>query len=220
MTESTFTSRVGFAAALVGAVVTLALPANVEARERGGSRGFIEAAIGQAAPVGEDEWENTFDSTLKLGLRGGAWGGGGLGFEAALDYTPLDSTEDSLLGVTLRTDVSRFRLLIGGRFGADLARNVRLFGRVLIGADYMRGSYEGNAPIVGDFSGDDSDTGLGAEVGGGVAINLANVVSVGAQLAIPMAFHFTEQDVQNEQYIDYDYNAFDVDFMVTVGTSF
>ena len=86
-------------------------------------------------------------------------------------------------------------------------------------ADYMRGSYEGQ--ILGNsFSGDESDVGLGVEIGGGVLYSLGGAFSVGAQLAVPMAFHFTEQDAQNEQYLDFKYNAYDLDLMLTVATGF
>jgi hypothetical protein len=57
------------------------------------------------------------------------------------------------------------------------------------------------------------------EIGGGVLYSLG-VVSVGVQIAIPMAFHFTEQDPPNGHYLDFDYNAYDLDLLLTVGTAF
>src|SRR5262245_52688409 len=78
-----------------------------EARE-GEGKGFVEFVIGQAMPIGEDEWDDTWDDTLKLGLRGGMWANRGMGFELALDYTPLDSQSGAFGNIAnLETDVSR-----------------------------------------------------------------------------------------------------------------
>jgi opacity protein-like surface antigen len=202
---------------LVVVGVVCAFGSRAEARE-GGSDGFIEVAIGQAVPLGDDQWDDTWDDTLKLGLRGGVGARRGLGFEVALDYTPLDSSSTSVGGLAnLETDISRYRLMVGGRGGVPVARNVRAFGRALIGVDYMRGTYEGQ--ILGQpFDGDEDDVGLGLEIGGGVAFNVLDVLSVGVQLNIPIAFHFNEAD--SEDPIDNEYTAYDVDLMLTVGTSF
>jgi hypothetical protein len=209
---------VPFLAAAVLAVGVLAVPGDARADDEDG-KGFIEAVVGQAMPLGEDQWDDAYDTALKLGVRGGVWARHGIGLELAFDYTSLDETDTNVPGFSLHTDIDRYRFLVGGRGGTHVARNVLVFGRLLVGADYMRGSYNGE--LLGNgFDGDDSDVGLGVEIGGGVLINLANVVSIGAQLAIPMAFHFNEQDANNGEYVDNEYNAYDLDLLLTAGTSF
>jgi hypothetical protein len=217
MSTYTMTKKSLVAASLV-VLSVVAGGSRVARADDDGGRGFVELAIGEMTPMGDDQWDNVNDSAFKIGLHGGAWARHGLGFELAVDYTPLNSDYASFGVGNIQTDLTRLRLQIGGRGGAPIAHNLRAFGRFLVGADYVRGSVSGNVLGV-NFDGDDSDVGLAVEIGGGVLYSLG-IVSVGAQLAIPMAFHFTEQDAQNENYLDFDYNAYDVDLLLTVGTAF
>jgi hypothetical protein len=210
-------------ASLVAVLGLVAGGARVAHADDDGGRGFVELAIGEMSPLGDDEWDSKHDGEAKFALHGGTWARHGLGFELGLDYTGLGSGHAEGFGESVDSDYSRFRLLIGGRGGAPIAHNLRAFGRFLVGADYVRSSVEWSGPVDGSHV--ESDVGLGVEIGGGILYSLGDAFSVGAQIAVPMAFHFSEQNVDlgnldDAQFEDFEYNSYDVDLMLTVATAF
>jgi hypothetical protein len=197
--------------------------ARVAHADEDGGRGFVELAIGGMSPLGDDEWDSKREDEAKFGVHGGTWARHGLGFELGLDYTNLGSGHAEGFGESVDSDYSRFRLLIGGRAGAPHAHNLRAFGRLLIGADYVRSAVVWSGPFDGSHT--EGDVGLGLELGGGILYSLGGAFSIGAQIAIPMAFHFSEQDVRlddlaGSQFEDFEYNSYDLDLMLTVATAF
>jgi hypothetical protein len=212
------TTKKSLVASLVVVLGLVAGGARVAHADDEGGRGFVELAIGEMSPLGDDEWDSKQDGVAKLGIHGGSWANRGLGFELGLDYTGLDSYHAEALGQSVDGDFSRVRLLIGGRFAAPIAHKLRAFGRLLVGADYVRGSLDLSGPINAGRT--ESDVGLGLEIGGGVLYSLGDAFAIGAQIAIPMAFHFTPQDIPNDQWADFEYDAYDLDLMLTVATAF
>jgi hypothetical protein len=210
-------------ASLVVVLGLVAGGARVAHADDDGGRGFVELAIGGMSPLGDDEWDSKRDGEAKFGVHGGTWARRGLGFELGLDYTGLGSGHAEGFGESIDSDYSRFRLLIGGRAGVPIASKLRAFGRFLIGADYVRSSLTWSGPVDGSHV--ESDVGLGLELGGGILFSLGDSFSIGAQIAIPMAFHFSEQDVDlgnldDAQFEDFDYSSYDLDLMLTVATAF
>ncbi len=216
---STYMTKKSWVVSFLAVVSLAGSSAVAHADEVDDGKGFVELVLGQMSPLGDDTWDNANGTAGKFGVHGGVWAKRGAGFELGLDYTPLDNVDQSSALGSYHSDLGRVRLLIGGRGGTHVAKHVRLFARVALGADYIRGSVRISTPI-GNFDGDDSDVGLGAEIGGGVLLNVFGAFAVGAQIAVPMAFHFTEQDFQKKQYLDAKYNSYDLDLLLTLGTSF
>ncbi len=207
------TTAVATTAMATFAVVALAAPAVAHAEEKVDSRGYIELVAGAMLPLGEEEYSDFVDSSFKLGVRGGVWARKGGGFEMALDWTPVDN--DLQGGQFVDIEINRFRLQVGGRGGAMVAPHVKIFGRLLFGVDYIRASGD----VLG-FDYEETDVGLAVEVGGGVLVNVADALAVGVQFAVPMAFHFEEDDPDDDTDSDLEYNAYDLDILFTVATPF
>jgi len=174
--------------------------------------GFAEVVGGVMVPVAEDDYTDVIDESLKLGVRLGSLGPGGYGPEVAADWTAMDDGIDEVLGV--ETALSRYRLQLGARFGKPIGRNAEVFGRVAGGVDIVHFTADGTVVIV-DVDYSETDLGIAAEVGAGVAVNLGKV-SVGGQVALPMAFHFEEDDPADPQDIDLEYTGIDIDLLFTV----
>src|SRR6266542_2166770 len=77
---------------LVVGSVAVAAPSVARAADDGDGTGFVELAVGQMSPMGDKQWDDVNESAFKFALHGGVWARRGMGFELALDYTPLDSS--------------------------------------------------------------------------------------------------------------------------------
>ena len=179
--------------------------------------GFGEVVVGIANPIGDSDYDNAVDTSFKLGVRAGELGKNGLGFEGALDWTPIsDNYGGSVLGQSLDVSWQRFRLQGGLRFGKVLgSHNLMVFGRALAGVDIIHTSV--SATVLGQTSSSsDTDTGLALEFGGGILVDAGPVV-LGGQLAIPFGFHFDNSSTDN---VDRSYTAIDLDILFTASTSF
>jgi hypothetical protein len=174
------------------------------------AEGYIEGVVGAVVPLEEDDYADAVDEGLKLGLRAGSGLGPGA-FELAADYTAFGGFE--VLGSTY--DFTRYRVLAGGRhrIGLDGAGKVALLLRVGVGVDVMSLHVTND---LFDFEQTETDAGIAAEVGTGFLVSLGKVY-VGGQLALPMAFHFDEDDPDDPEDNDVEYNAIDIDVLFTVG---
>jgi hypothetical protein len=176
--------------------------------------GYVEGVVGLAVPIGDDDYDQFADESLKLGVRAGG-GGGPTKLELAGDFTLVDPAAE---GGILNLDVSaqRYRILIGGRHQIP-AGKASLFVRLGAGIDIVHASATGTAFGV-DFEVSDTDPGIAAEVGFGFTIPLGASGYVGAHLAIPMGFHFDEDDPNDESDLSFDYTGVDLDALFTIGT--
>lgn len=174
------------------------------------AEGFVEGVVGAVVPIEEDSYADAVDEGLKVGLRAGSGLGPGA-FELALDYTAFGGFE--VLGSAY--DFTRYRALVGGRhrIGLDGAGKVALLVRVGVGVDVMSLRVTND---LFDFESTETDAGIAAEVGTGFVVSLGKVY-VGGQLALPMAFHFDEDDPDDPEDNDVEYNALDIDVLFTVG---
>lgn len=174
------------------------------------AEGYIEGVVGAAVPLEEEDYADAVDEGLKLGIRGGSGLGPGA-FEVTVDYTAFGGFE--LLGSAY--DFTRYRALVGGRhrIGLDDAGKAALLVRVGVGVDVMALTVTND---VFDFERTETDAGIAAEVGTGFVVSLGKVY-VGGHLAVPMAFHFDEDDPDDPDDSDVEYNAFDLDVLFTVG---
>lgn len=192
------------AAFAAAALLALAVP-----RAAAADTGFAEVIAGIAKPMADDDYEDFVDESFKLGLRFGAFAAGErnrAGIELAVDWTPVN--HDLNDGGLADIDMSRFRALAGVRLVAPIGPKGVVFGRAGAGVDYV--TYEGT------FLGvtiDDDDTGLALEVGGGVLFDLGGF-AIGAQLAVPMAFHDSDNSADWD-----DYSGYDLDLLFTLATS-
>jgi hypothetical protein len=179
--------------------------------------GFGEVVVGIAAPLGDSDHTKAMDTSLKLGVRAGELGANGLGVEGAVDWTPESNNySGAVLGQTLDVSIQRFRVQGGLRVGKRVGHNLLAFGRALAGVDIVHVAT--TVTVLGSSStGTDTDTGLALEVGGGALVNAGPVV-LGAQVAVPMGFHFGKKDSNGVQTSGY--NAFDLDVLFTVATTF
>lgn len=214
MTRTSNVLTLGGAASLALAAVT-AGPAAAEPDLLRGS--FMEAVLGLAVPVAEEDYEDTVDESLKLGVRfgsGQAPGGAGWpGLELSLDFTPVNPELDS---ATIDISIQRYRGLIGVRHRIPAGKGA-LFLRAGLGADLVHVSASGS--ILGiNFETSETDVGLAAEVGAGLMFPIGGNLYVGAHFAVPMAFHFDDDDPGDPDDTDFEYTGVDLDLLFTIGT--
>jgi hypothetical protein len=211
MTHTNWTKQLRIAGVLgvVVAVGAHSTPARAD--------GFAEGVIGMALPLGDDTYDNGADTSLKLGVRGGALGQSGFGFELAADWTPInDNYGGTVLGQTIDVSFNRFRLQGGLRYAAHpaKARSVTVFARALVGVDILHWSVD--TTILGaTSSSSDTDTGLALEPGFGVVVNVGSV-AIGGQFAVPIGFH---SDSNANDNVDTSYRSYDLDLLFTLAAA-
>jgi hypothetical protein len=172
--------------------------------------GFLEAHVGLAVPIADDDYENAVDDSLKLGVRIGA-GTIERGIDLGIDYTAVN---DNLSSALVDFDFSRYRFIVGGRAGSQIGKDVWLFGRLGAGVDLVRYRARGNVLGI-NFDQRETDAGLALEVSGGLAFRVGPVM-LGAAIGVPMAFHFEQDDPGDPRDADLEYTGIDIDFTVFV----
>jgi hypothetical protein len=181
---------------------------------------FGEVVAGVAIPLGDEDYSDVVDESFKLGLRGGTLPTGGIGLEGGIDWTAInDDIGGEVFGQSFDVAWNRFRILAGARVGKITGGDtpVYVFGRAAAGVDLVHVSV--TAEVLGVESEDsETDAGLALEVGGGALVSIGSV-ALGAQVAVPMGFHF-EDDDGDDSTIDHDYTSYDLDILATVATSF
>jgi hypothetical protein len=179
--------------------------------------GFAEAVVGGAVPLGDSEWTDTVDASVKLGVRAGSLGERGAGLELTLDFTPVSFVGQTTFG-NLDTTAQRFRALLGGRLQRHLGGPGRFFARVGAGVDVGHVATQGN--VLGfDVDESQTDVGLALELGAGAGVDLGSVFVAG-QVAFPLAFHFDDNDPDDTHDYDFEYTAVDLDLLFSVGSTF
>lgn len=175
--------------------------------------GYFEGVVGLAVPVADDDYDDLSNESLKLGLRAGG-GGGPTKLELSADFTPVNLEYEG--NDLLDTSAQRYRVLIGARHVVP-AGKASLFVRLGAGVDIAHASAFGT--IVGiDYEYSDTDPGIAAEAGMGVAIPIGGKLYVGGHFAVPMAFHFDEDDPDDDTDVSFDYTGIDIDVLFTIGT--
>lgn len=175
--------------------------------------GYFEGIAGLAIPVADDDYDDVADESLKLGVRAGG-GGGPTKLELSADFSPVNLEYEG--NDLLDTSAQRYRVLIGARHMVP-AGKARLFVRLGAGVDIVHAAAFGEVLGV-DYEYTETDPGIAAEAGFGVAIPLGGKLYLGGHFALPMAFHFDEDDPDDDTDVSVDYTAFDVDLLFTIGT--
>lgn len=174
---------------------------------------FFEIAGGFTAPMGDDDWDNTVESSPKLALRAGKMNKSFGGFFSA-DWVPENT--DAMSGVFPggSTDISahRFRLLVGPAFEAPLNRMLVFTGRLGIGADITRASAKVTF-LGGSTETSDTDVGFGFEVGAGLWAKVGSM-QVGGEVGIPVGYHDHAANDQGE--IAMQWTSYDLDVLFGV----
>jgi hypothetical protein len=177
------------------------------------AEGFLEGFLGLAVPFEDGDYEQVTDESFKFGVRAGVLNDS-RGFDLSFDYTPVNDTLDSDI-LNFEVDVSRFRIMAGGRFGTRLAPRVNLVARVAAGADIVR--YKATS-ILGEQS--ESDVGIALELNGGFMFDVTSKIALGAWLGVPFAFHFDEDDPDDNMDADLEYTGVDIDVMAVATIRF
>ena len=170
---------------------------------------FFEIAGGFTAPMGDDDWNDTVESSPKLKLAAGGMNKQFGGFFSA-DWAPENTDAMSTTFPGGSTDISahRFRLLVGPAFEAPLNRMLVFTGRVGIGADITHAS--GRVTFLGGTAeSSDTDVGIGFEVGAGLWARVGSL-ELGGEVGIPIAHHDHAADDQGEismQWTSYDFDV-------------
>jgi hypothetical protein len=174
--------------------------------------GYFEGVAGLSIPVGDEDWDDFADESLKFGLRAG--GGAGLtALELSGDIMLVnpDSVVDDLPG---DFSAQRYRVLIGARHRVQ-AGKATIFVRGGAGVDVFH--YSASGQIFGvEFEQSETDPGIAAELGGGFTIPFGNLY-LGGQMAMPLAFHFDDDDPNDDEDADLEYSAYDIDLLFTIG---
>jgi hypothetical protein len=174
------------------------------------AEGFLEGNLGLAVPFEDGDYEQATDESFKFGVRAGVLNES-RGFDLSFDYTPVNDQLDSDL-FDIEVGISRFRIMAGGRFAVKLDRRINLVARVAAGTDIVRFKATGN--VLGtEFERTETDVGLALEVGGGFMFDVTPKVALGAWLGVPFAFHFEEDDPDDNTDADLEYTGIDLDVM-------
>lgn len=175
--------------------------------------GYAEAVVGLAVPVADDDYDNYADDSLKLGLRAGG-GAGPTKLELTGDFTMVNPEFEG--NDVLDSSAQRYRILVGARHQVPVGK-AALFVRLAGGVDIAHASVFGTVFGV-DFETSDTDPGIAAEAGMGITVPIAGKLYVGGHIAVPMAFHFDEDDDQDPDDVFFDYTGVDIDVLFTIGT--
>ena len=192
--------------------VLLILLATASAHAQGTA--FAEIVGGLASPLGDEDYEDFVNNSIKLGVRAGVYrsqplsGGAHLALEVGADWALADNDLDD--DPNVEAPFHRVRVLAGARVNVGLARKASLFVRVGAGLDYVTGSISAFGITV-----DDDDIGLGFEAGGGIVVETGGY-TVGMQLALPIAWH----DDDDTEAPLYEYTSYELDLLATVGARF
>ncbi|MBZ0233934.1 MAG: outer membrane beta-barrel protein [Deltaproteobacteria bacterium] len=188
--------------------------ATTAAAQPAAADGYAEAVVGLAVPVADDDYDDFADESFKVGLRAGG-GGGPTKLELSGDFTFVDpAAEGGLLNLDI--DAERYRILVGARHAVPVGK-ASLFVRLGAGVDIVHASATGSAFGI-DFEVSDTDPGIAAEAGLGIMVPLGGKLYVGGHLAVPMAFHFDEDDPDDDTDLSFDYTGIDLDLLFTIGT--
>ncbi|MGE5182836.1 MAG: hypothetical protein ACM31C_12265 [Acidobacteriota bacterium] len=187
------------------------------ASSRASADGFVDFVGGIAAPLGDNTWTNTVETSPKLGVRAGGFNSEGqLGGMLSLDWTPenLDNSGGAFPGGSVDTSGHRFRILVQALAQQHVLPKVSIVERAGAGVDIARGAY--SASFLGSTT-DHSDTnvGVGFEFGGGVWIAISDSMQLGGELAIPIGYHSHKSTGQNGD-IAFDYTSYDLDLLFGV----
>ncbi len=167
---------------------------------------FVEIAGGITTPLGDQDWQDSVESSPKLALRLGSFPNEIGGF-LSVDWTPYETDADGAWGV----DVSahRFRLMGGVMFHHPVSNTLVVTGRGSVGADIAHAS--ARIPIF-NTEVSDTDTALGFEMGVGLFFKTGRM-EIGGEAAIPIAIHDHEG---GQDRIQMKYTSYDFDLMLCV----
>lgn len=177
--------------------------------------GLVELAAGGAIPLAEDDYTDAVDNSVKFALHAASVGERGVGVDLGLDVTPVSLETSQFFG--LEASAWRFRGLVGARGQWPLGAQAVGFVRGGAGVDVARYAVSGS--LLGQsVDNSETDVGLALEVGGGVGVRLGGVL-LSAQLALPIALHFDDDDPNDPEDFDLEYTGVDLDFLFAVGTT-
>ena len=193
-------------------VLTIAI-ATTAAAGTAAADGYFEGVVGLAVPVADDDYDNFADESLKFGLRAGG-GAGPTALELTGDFTLVNPEYEG--NDLLSISAQRYRVLVGARHRVPVGK-ATLFVRLGAGIDLTHATASGT--ILGvDYESSDTDPGIAGEVGGGMIVPLGGKLYVGGHFAVPLAFHFDEDDPNQNDDIYFDYTGVDIDLLFTIGT--
>ncbi|MBL8625453.1 MAG: hypothetical protein JNK64_29350 [Myxococcales bacterium] len=177
--------------------------------------GLVELAVGGGLPLAEDDYADTVDNSAKFAVHAASVGERGVGVDLGLDVTPVSLDNAQFFG--LEASAWRFRGLVGARGQWPLGAKGVGFVRGGAGVDLAR--YAVTGTLLGQsVDTSETDVGLALEVGGGVGVRLGGAI-VSAQLALPIALHFDDDDPADPDDFDFEYTGIDLDVLFAVGTT-
>ena len=171
---------------------------------------FVDLKGGLTPPLGDDDWNDTVESSPKLAVAVGSVPNT-IGGMVSLDWTPYNTdAQADFPGADI--SAHRFRILANLAFMSPMKDNKLIVsGRLGVGADIQRAHAEGQVFGI-RFETTDSDVGLGFEMGGGLWVKVGGI-AVGGEIAIPISSH--DQDNDNGE-IDFVYTTYDFDVLFGV----
>jgi len=138
---------------------------------------------GLAAPIADDNWTKTIDTSGKLAIHAGGTTsntatsfGGMLG----LDWTPAKTGSS---GGFASYSLNRFRALVSGFGLFRVGSRLMLEARAGVGIDL---TYT-QATVLGSSS-SDTEVGVAVEVGGGAWFDVGSI-DIGGEVALPISIH-------------------------------
>ncbi len=196
-------------------VLPLALAALATAATTARADGLVEVAAGGALPLADDDYTDVVDNSVKFAARAASVGDRGVGVELGLDVTPVSLETSQFFG--LEASAWRFRGLVGARGQAPLGAKAVGFVRGGAGVDVARYAVTGS--LLGQsIDNSETDVGLALELGGGVGVRVGGAL-ISAQLALPIAMHFDDDDPNDATDFDLEYTGIDLDFLFAVGAT-
>jgi hypothetical protein len=175
--------------------------------------GHLEGVFGIVSPLEDDDYDAAVDTSVKIGL-GYHSGVRPVGLDLRIDITPF-SDDVPLVDASF----FRARFLAGIRGSTPIGARIEMYGRAAAGLDLLHAEISGEVFGV-RFENDDLDPGLALEGAFGISGRVGQKLRLGGQIAIPLAFHFDEDDPADNEDIDLEYTGIDLDILLTLGSSF
>ena len=199
--------------AMLAATTLLALAARPA---HAGSEGIGEAGVGVAMPVADGGYRQDFSTSPALWLGGVYLPGFGsrvLGIELGFEWTRYFDEFEPPNGA--RTDFSRYRIQLGGRYFRPLTPQLVGFAHALAGVEIFAWTQKGNLGTV-SYEASDEHVGLAFDLSSGVMYQVGKI-ALSAQVALPIGVH--RQD-KHDGSIEINQTSFDLELRLTIGTRY
>lgn len=175
----------------------------------------FEGAGGGGLALGNGSWRSSVGVSPSLVARAGAMRGS-FGVLISGEWTAGQLSQPNNILPTPNNDMAlrRYRFLASFVYERSPIPDLVIGGRAGVGIDYVDARYN-RASGAGPVNFDESDAGIGIEVGAGAWWHVGAGTDVGGTLSVPIAKH----DAASMSMVTFSYTSFDLELLVGVRVS-